>query len=247
MVRNLAFVSVIAALLAFASEPWNKDPKQWSVQDAERILTSSPWAQTAKAAFADNDVREESPPGPLPGAPQAGMAGPRGVTDGNWDGGVGRIPRGSPPALPILIRWDSAGPVREAAGIAGQLAAVDASTASKDYVIAVLGFVPANRYRNGGRLDTSSSSDDRIDARDPEELLEGLMETSRLIRRRRPAIAPDNTKLDGASGTLRIFFPRTDPITAAEKEVIFRTRLGSLTVQRTFRLKEMMIAGRLEL
>ena len=231
----------------FASEPWTKDPKTWSAKEAQRILTASPWAQTVNAAFADNDVREASPPGPLPGAPQAGMAGPRGATDGNWDGGVGRMPRGGPPSLPILIRWDSAGPIRAAASIAGESAPVDAETAAKDYVIAVFGLIPAKRYRDAGRLDRKSSSDDRVDARDPEELLEGLMQISRLVLRGRPAIAPDNARLDGASGVVRLFFPRTDPITAADKEVLFRTRLGSLTVEKTFRLKEMSIGGRLDL
>lgn len=245
--NKLGFASVFAAVLVFGAEPWTKDPKSWTVQEAERILTASPWAQTVKAWFANDDLRDESPPGPLPGAAQAGMAGPRGGTDGNWDGGVGRMPRGSPPTLPILVRWDSAGPVRAAAGISGKFAPLDAEMASKHYVIAVLGLVPANRYRDGGRLDGHSSSDDRVDARDPEELLEGLMESSRLLRRGRPAIAPDNVKLDGASGTVRVYFPRTDPITAAEKEVVFRTRFGSLTVEKLFRLKDMGVGGHLEL
>jgi hypothetical protein len=244
---KLVVVSLLAAALMFAAEPWNKDPKRWTAQDAQRILTSSPWAQTAKAAFADDDAPEEAPLGPLPGPAQAGMTGPRGATDGRWDGGVGRMPRGSPPTLPVLIRWDSAGPVREAAAISGQSAPLDADTASKDYVIAVLGLVPGNSYRDAGRLDGRSSSDDRVDARDPEDLLEGLMATSRLIRRGRPAIAPENVKLDAASGAVRIFFSRRDPITAAEKEVVFRTRFGSVTVQKTFRLRDMSTGDRLQL
>jgi hypothetical protein len=149
--------------------------------------------------------------------------------------------------LAVLIRWDSAGPVREAAAISGESAPLDVGSAPKDYVIAVFGLVPANMYRDAGRLDATSSSDDRVQVRDPEQLLEGLMASSRIVRRGRSAIAPDDAKIDAGTGALRIFFPRTEPITAAEKEVVFRTRLGSLSVQKTFRLKDMMTGQRLEL
>jgi hypothetical protein len=237
---------IVTAALLLASEPWNKNPQNWSAQDAQHILTSSPWAQTANATFGDDDEREPPPPGPLPGAAEAGMAGPRGVTDGHWDGGVGRTPRGGVPALPVLIRWDSALPVRDAAAqVAGP--PVTAEEAAKDYVITLTGLVPAKRYRDAGQLSGKSTSDDTVDARDPEELLEGLMARSRLLRRGRPAIAPENVKLDSATGVVHIFFPRTDPILAGEREVAFRTRFGSLTVQKVFRPRDMTYKGRLEL
>src|ERR1700740_560280 len=105
---------VVAIVLA-ASEPWSKDPQNWTSDDAERILTSSPWAQHARASLAQEECRETPSPGALPGAAQAGMAGPHGASGGVWDGGVGRIPRGSVPTVPVLIRWDSALPVRDAA------------------------------------------------------------------------------------------------------------------------------------
>ncbi len=244
---------LLAATLILASEPWSKNPQSWTADDARRILTSSPWAQTAKASFPEDDARE-APPGPLPGAAQAGMAGSRGTTDGSWDGGVGRMPRGRVPTLPVLIRWESALPVREAAQMANASSAsslgataVTEEQAAKDYVLALAGLVPAKRYRDAGQLSRTSRSDDTVDARDPEELLEGLMSTSRLLRRGRAALAPDNVKLDGASGSVYIFFPRTDPIVAGEKEVIFRTRFGSLTVEKLFRLREMTYKGHLAL
>jgi hypothetical protein len=163
------------------------------------------------------------------------------------------MPRGGVPSLPVLIRWDSALPIREAAAeVASSGATADASAATaeqvaKDYVITLIGLVPANRYRDTGQLSDTSRSDDTVDARDPEELLEGLMSTARLLRRGRPALAPENVRLEGKSGIVHLYFPRTDPIVAVEREVLFTTRFGSLTVQKVFRPSNMIYRGRLEL
>lgn len=252
---KLFFVLIITAALLFASQPWSKNPQSWTAEDAQRMLTSSPWAQTVDASFENDNDREPPPPGPLPGAAEAGMAGARGATDGHWDGGVGRNPRGSVPSLPVLIRWDSASLVREAARqlvnappgtVPGELI-VTVDQAAKDYVLTLIGLVPAKRYRDAGQLSETSRSDDTVDARDPEELLEGFMAMTRLICRGRPALAPDNVRIDGATGVVHVFFPRTNPIIAAEKEVVFKTRFGSLTVEKTFRLKDMVYKGHLDL
>jgi hypothetical protein len=155
--------------------------------------------------------------------------------------------RGSLPALPVLIRWDSALPIREAAALIPDSALARTDEAAKDYVITAIGLVPAKLYRAAGQLNGDSTSDNSIDARDPEELLEGLMATSRLLRHGKPALAPQNVRLDSATGAVHIFFARTDPILASEKDVVFRTRFGSLTIEKLFRLKDMSYQGRLEL
>lgn len=222
---KIPFYLLLTAVVLLASEPWSKNHQKWTDADAERVLTSSPWAETTKAIFSGDDVREPPPPGPLPGAAQAGMAGPHGTTDGHWDGGVGRMPRGSLPTLPVLIRWDSALPVHQAALQVGEPSAATNVEAGKEYVITVIGLVPAQRYRDSD--------------------LNGL--DAKLLRKRQPAIAAQNAKLDGATGVLHFFFLRTDPISLADGEVVFKTRFGSLSVQKLFRLKDMTYNGRLEL
>lgn len=231
----------------FDKDPWTKVPEKWSVADAQRILNVSPWAQVANATFADGDDREPPPPGPTPGAAEAGMAGPRGATDGHWDGGIGKHPTGAMPTLPVLIRWDSALPVRQATLRVGDFKPVDNALAAKDYVITMVGLVPAKRYHDAGKLESASNSDDTVDAHDPEEMLEGLMSASRLVRHGHPQLAPENVKIDGATGTLHILFPRTDPILPREKDVLFHTRFGSVTIEKVFHLHEMAYDGRLEL
>jgi hypothetical protein len=77
-------------------------------------------------------------------------------------------------------------------------------------------------------------------------MLEGVIRYSRLYPRGKAAITAEDAKLD-ADGTLRIYFPRTSPITLDDKEVTFETRFGSLSVIRKFRLKDLSYRGTLQL
>lgn len=241
-----------AALSLLASQAWSaKDYTQWTPEEVQRILTASPWAQEAGASFDAAATADDTPAAPpLPGAAQAGMAGRNGVSDGHWDGGVGRNVRGGMPSLQVLVRWDSALPVRQAL-LRSADKDYDLNQANKDYIITVLGLVPAGTYRRAGRLDAPSTSDTLDstgrDAHDPEEMLEGLMATSRLLPRGLAPIAPEDVKLDPATGAIHLFFPRSQPIRPSNKEVAFSTRFGSMKIAKTFRLKDMVYKGKLEL
>jgi len=235
--------------LAFAAQPWTKDAAQWTAADAQRVLTQSPWAQSANASFRNIEAEEEreQPVGPVPTTP--GMSGPNGASDGRWDGGVGKIPYPGTPNLFLTIRWDSALPIREAAARIDGKAPYTADQAQKDYILTVVGLVPSGRYRGAGQLPTQSRSDDdeTIDAQNPEQMLEGLMAQSRLLVRGEKPIRPENVKLDAATGALHFFFARTQAIDLKSKDVTFFTRFGSMTVQKQFRLKDMLYRGNLEL
>lgn len=223
-------IALASILTLLAGQAWTKkDPQQWSADDINRLLNDSPWAQQANAEFSKDLQDDATAPVPVPTPAQAGMPGPNGVSDGRWDGGVGRNRRGGVPTLPVLVRWDSALPVRLA------LAREDHATASqpsREYIITVLGLVPARRQPAAALS---------------EETVQGLTRTSALLPRGHAAIHPDNAKLDAATGALHFFFPKSEPITLKEKEVTFVTRFGSLTVQKRFRLKDMTFGGKLEL
>jgi hypothetical protein len=244
---------ILPAIALFAAQPWSKDPNQWTLQDAHHILADSPWAQAANASFAVVEADEPLPPGPLPGAAQAGMNGSRGASDGNWDGGVGRLPSTGLPSIRVIIRWDSALPVRQAllrlqsAGEAGSPANTDEG--AKYYIITIIGLVPSGQYKSAGQLETRSSSADTGNSgpQDPEQMLEGLMAQSRLMPRDRKPLRPEDVKLDAGTGTLHLFFPRSEVIELRNKEVVFATRFGSMTLQKQFHLKDMTYKGKLEL
>ncbi len=240
-----AMLTCLIATSIYPAESWkSKDVAQWTAQDMQRVLTDSPWAQEASAIFSLAADDEPPPPAPLPSAAQNGLGAPANPPGVRWDGGVGRA-RGANPTLNVLVRWDSALPVSEA--LQRSQGENFAGSAAKDYIVSIIGLVPAGRYRSVGRTESASRSDDTIDSRNPEEMLEGLMASSQLVPRGKPPIRPDDAKLDAGTGTLLIFFPRTDAITLSDKEVSFTTRFGALTIRKQFRLKEMVYQGKLAL
>jgi hypothetical protein len=255
-IELISFLLLTVAALATAAQPWSRDPQRWTAEDARHILLDSPWAQPGTALFGHELTPEDIPPAPLPGASEAGVAGPQAHTGAGWDGGPGRDTAGRTPTLPVTVRWDSALPVREAVL---KLPASDRTPGdlyteaqiAKDYIITVTGLVPAGRYASTGQIQKESSSSDDGDgakrSQDPEQLLEDLMGASRLVPRQGQPIRPDDVKLDAATGTLHVFFPRAAGLGMDAREVTFTTQFGSMRVSQRFRLREMKYEGRLEL
>jgi hypothetical protein len=243
--------------LAAASQPWShRNAQQWTAEDVNQILLASPWAQQAGVTFAITADDEVAPPERLPSAADAGLAG-HGQPDTRWDGGVGRPDRYNTPTLNVTVRWDSALPERLAAqkaanGNAARLVPYSDQKAAKYYIVTVIGLVPGGGYGTAGRADKEPARDDSrepgtsMDKPSPEQMLRMLIENSRLFTRSFDIPAED-AKLDTSTGTLHIFFPRGRPITLDDKEVVLKTRFGSVSLTKKFRLKEMMYAGRLEL
>jgi len=243
--RPIAAVFAACVLVASGSSgPWTKDPAQWTPNEAARILTDSPWAQLAAVKFDDPSQEEMELANAERAAttpPPANMGGPNGATDGKWDGGVGRMPRGGKPTLNVTLIWESAKPVQQALEKNGQ-SATSAELIAKDYVIAISGLVPAAR-----KLSKTSAEDEQQALQDREHLLETVMAASRLLPRGRPPILPHDAKLDAETGTLRLYFPRSPDISLKDKEIDFVTRYGAMSVRGAFHLKEMSIQGQLEL
>ncbi|MBV9082557.1 MAG: hypothetical protein JOZ62_07780 [Acidobacteriaceae bacterium] len=211
-----------------AADKWlAKDPAQWTPEEIDRVLSDSAWARQTTAILPSTDEDPRTYPVPLPTPHDAGLAGgvssTSGSSDGHWDGGVGRLPRDGTPTLPVTVRWDSALPIRQALRIRGSEA-----PSEKDYVIAVLGMVPAHQPLTAG-------------------MRQGLINQARLMARGKKAIVPEDVEIDDGTGAVRIFFSRTEPITSNDKEVTFGTTFGSMKVIQKFRLKEMMYRGKLEL
>lgn len=235
---RLAGGVVWLAMALYASQPWaGKDPGQWTSADVQKILNDSPWAQQAMATFGKALEPDDMAVTPPPGAEGSGVAGGRGATDGRWDGGVARNTGiGDVPSLPVTVRWDSALPVREALSRSKDVgAAMAAERAAQDYAITVIGLVPAN---------VAPSAEHPAD--DPQQI-QGFLANSRLMVRGGGAIAPEEARIDATTGAVHLYFPRSRPILASDKEVNLVTRFGSVNVQKRFRLKDMMYKGRLEL
>ncbi len=224
------------------------------------MLSNSPWAHETSATIIDPYDAIEQTNAPLPGAREAGIAGPS--TQPHWDGGPGHNRMGRMPTVPITVRWESALPIREALKLSASADAspVESSVAAKplapadsDYIVTVIGLIQGGKYRAMGKTaDTSVSSSDgesrkNPDAANPEEVLEAFMQFSRLRTSGMSEIRPQNVKLDPATGAVHIFFPRTRPLSLRQKDVVFVTHFGSLNVQAKFHLSAMKYRGQLEL
>ena len=238
---TLAIVAGLPLLLLAADRKWaSKDYTEWSAAETERVLADSPWVKRAQASYGTTDEDARAYPVKAPGPREAGLGG-RGVSDGNWDGGVGRMQTGGDPKLPVTVRWDSALPIREAllkshAAEAGETPNT-LSKPEKYYIVAVIGLAAARKV---------SSENAERDQFEMTRTRQGLLNQSRLLRRDKKAIVPEDARID-ESGNVRVFFPKTDAITLEDKEVVFGTAFGSIRVSQRFRLKDMVYKGKLEL
>ncbi len=229
------FALVLGSILFGAQPVWEKPTDSWTADDIGSLLNHSPWALQTDAVMEDpQDAREPQPAGP----PDTGERG-AGNNKAPWDGGVGRNRMGRLATVPVTVRWDSALPIRQAQK--------DMAAPAESYVISLAGLVPAGRYRAVGHTDTTSSSDGSVDARNPEELLEAFMAYSRILQKSGPDLQPENVKLDPATGVVRIFFSHKTIVDPSQKEVIFTTHFGKLSVRAKFRLATMKYHGNVEL
>jgi hypothetical protein len=123
----------------------------------------------------------------------------------------------------------------------------DKGDPNQTYIIAVQGLLPAHPTEASPSLETSSSSDASHSAGAmTEQILESFMAKSSLGVRSGTFVRPQNVQIEAETGVVRLFFPRTLEL-GNDKEALFTTRYGSLTVKKRFRMAEMLYKGRLKL
>ena len=250
---NLArwcFVFATTALALFADDFWIKKPfTAWSDKEASKLLTNSPWSHSVvfgggaidepgRAVSGGNPAAspsDDSMTGAAIGA--GGPANPGSRPDGNRAGG--ELPRGGRTTVPITVhvRWLSARPVRQALVIAklGR-ERVDSEQARKFleqspgyYVVAVAGLPP------------------RMAAALSEDRLAALAKTAMLLRKDKDPIAAESAQRLTDEPGVAFLFPKTLPITLDDKEVEFVSKAGAIELKTKFKLKDMMLARKLEL
>ncbi len=244
----------LTALALFAADFWAKKPyTEWSERDAARLLNSSPWSHEVYVVLGGGTVA-----GAAGGGSGGGHGSTGGVNTGDMSpmsggpGGSGEITggaraaspesmangNGTSPSMTIHVRWQSALPIREALVIAKlghEKANSDQARKFTEqpmpyYVVAVSGLPPAMIAR---------ITDDQM----PE-----LAKTATLVRQDKAPIAAESAqKIAGEPGAVAFLFPKAAAITPDDKEVEFVSKVGRLEVKRKFKLKDMVIGGKLEL
>jgi hypothetical protein len=233
----------------WAADFWQAKPfTEWSEKDIQKMMESSPWSKPFSVALAANtpeNTRGGRRAGSTTGGSSGGvsqMNGPAGTTE---QGGLGRYagsagdPGGAVPTLNLVVRWQSAMPVREAVVKAkfGSEAATspEAKKALEEpvnhYILAIRG-VPQGALQG-----------------DSEEVKKQMLSQGMLLIRGKDPIKPVDFLMQGSGRATEVLFafPKTTPITEEDKEVEFVVHIGDYNIKQKFRLKDMLVNGKLDL
>jgi hypothetical protein len=232
----LGLIPCCAILLIAADPVWKDKPiASWTEEDARQILEYSPWAKTVTAGIARRQTEDERREGGNMGQPTG--VGFDGVQDkkiplrdeiGN-PFVVGKPVAATHPTIRLLIRWESALPVRAAEFKAHE----DPPPTLSDnaYSIAVYG-VPAS-FAKG----------------DPISLGKPLKESAALKREGKKDVQPSSVEVFQLEKSVVVVyqFPLSAEIGKKDDVVEFSALIGRLQVSQHFLVAEMQFQGKLEL
>jgi hypothetical protein len=220
-----------------AAEFWQKPYTEWSDKDLTKMMTDSPWAKSASVSMG----------GPGGGPPAIGGGGGGGFGGGGHGGPQGGggsengpgAPGSGPPSFDVVARWQSALPIRQAFVRLKFGAEADKSTDAgkvleeqeRPYEIVLSG--PMGMFLGGK----------------PGDAAKALSEVSFLTSRRTGAIKAVQIEVGKPGKTMDVVFafPRSMPFTVEDKEVELSTKLGTSPLKYKFKLKDMVVNGKLEM
>jgi hypothetical protein len=228
---------VAAFLLAAADPSWkNKAASNWTQDDANQVLTHSPWSKTVTVTvmrLQSEDQRREG----------GNMGQPHGV---GYDGieqknNLPKLPTSvldlfkvdntvrTEPSVTLLLRWESALPVR-VAELKSHV--MEPPTLEGDgYRLAVYG-VPGKSFKG-----------------DPQKLGNPLKEDAFLRREGKKDVKPSSVEVFqlGDGLVITYLFPLSAEISRNDHRIEFAARIGRVGISQFFNLDEMQFQGRLEL
>jgi len=226
-------VSVVALLAADA--PWkNKPASDWTVEDAREILSDSPWARWVNAGLARRESEDERREGGNMGQPKGvgydnvGTKYVRPQLDLKTIFTKGYTPP-PPEAIKVLIRWETALPIRVAELKFGE---IEPPTLEGDgYKVAVYG-IPGGVFKG-----------------DPLKLGEPLKATSFLKREGKPNVKPLRVEVFNRRDGLAVvyLFPLSAEISKKDPWVEFDAQIGRVIIQQAFNVGDMQLRGELQL
>ncbi len=233
-VRSLSLILSGTALLLAADPDWKtKTVADWSEADAHQVLENSPWAKVVVAGVArrrsENELREGGQMGQSAGVGYDGVEDrKRSLKEEIGNPFIpGKTPASTaPPPIRLLVRWESALPIR-----AAELKAHEAEppTLSDDgYSIAVYG-VPAS-FAKG----------------DPSSLGKPLKESAALRREGKKDVMPTSAEVFELENSVAVvyLFPLSAEIGKKDAIVEFSALIGRLQVSQHFLVEEMQFQGK---
>ena len=261
-----ALAGSVCALALFASDAWKtKDYTQWTSEDIQKVLTDSPWAKqiTVTSGQSGGGGRRGGGRGGGMGGGRGGIGFPGGG-GGYPGGGGGGYPGGGGGGYPggatreeIVLRWESALPIQQAllrqGGHADESSKPSADADQKDkakdkdkyYVVAVMGL----RFPTRRNDSDSSDSDQDRSSQNNDDLRSRFLDAAQLIPKSKVAIAAEDVQFEGRNGSIamRFLFPKTFPLSAEDKEIIFHFEARGVKFEHKFKLSDMLYQGQLSL
>jgi hypothetical protein len=231
---------ILAAACCFGAEDFwiAREPAKWSGPEIIRMVTDSPWARQAhvhvRAEELENVVTMPSARGSIDSA---------GTT---------------PIVMPeILVRWDSAVPVCEACSRGGMERPLFSCVSKllylsrlsdkfeklqEEFYIVSMSNYPAPRSANAPQHSEAANT---ALAR----LSERIQQVTFLKRKGRSPLRPARVVALPAADRLLliVFFPRTDALSVADKEVLFESSDGTIELSAKFDLTKMVYRNALTL
>jgi len=244
--KKLIFAAFAGAICLLAADFWqSKSFEQWSDKDVQKMLDNSPWSKQVtipgEIAAMQGTGKRRGMPGSMGEANSSTVATPGAMEDSSARARPSEADpmTGQTPGTTLMVRWESALPVKQARVKARYgLEAATSPEAKKiletnenAYVISVSGL-----GRGAARGDSDA-------------LKKQAMADAALMVKGKDPIKPVNFMLQRVNnGVVAVFaFPKTEALAIEDKEVEFRAKLDSMTVQSRFQLKNMIIGGKLEL
>jgi hypothetical protein len=273
--QQISVLGSVCAIALFASDVWKtKDYAQWSSEEVYKVLNDSPWAKQKNVAAGESGPgqrRSSSGQGRgggmggggnrggigfpggggglgYPGSGGGYPGGGRGGNGGNYPDDSSR--GGMRSTMNVVVRWESALPIQHALlrqnGREPEESKA-AATNEKYYVIAVLGF-RAPSQRDGE--DPDALDHDRDSAgKENDRLRSRFLDAAQLVFKGRPSIAAEDVQFEGRNGStaIRFLFPRSNGISAGDKEVTFELQSRGVKLEYKFHLSDMQYQGKLAL
>jgi hypothetical protein len=248
LLNELVLFAAVGPAALWAADVWEAKPFQnWTQKDVQKIFNNSPWARQARAviaieipqatgrigqpAFGDTSSNDS-------GAPKGRE--PEGA--GRLGGAPGEVDQGpqSQVAVPVIVRWQSALPLRQAQmlGRYGDNVAISPEAQKflthepGIYVVAISGLEGSIVSAGGG-----------------DQAKQSIAEKSTLTVRGKPPLRPIAVDFlpVGSTVDVLIAFPRSARIALEDQEVEVASEIGRATVRYKFKLKDMVLRGKLEL
>jgi hypothetical protein len=248
--RLFALSALLPAAL-WAAGVWESKPfNEWTDKDLLKVVNDSPWARQTRAMLSNAIPGGRAGASPEPGGIDASSGGATGNRrQPNTGGGafgpdpsvdIDQPSQSSQQGVPIVIRWQTALPLRQAQmrGKYGKEAATSPEAQKyleqepNIYVIAVAGLP--------GLMVSSGAGD---------QAKQNIGEHTTLTIKGREPLRPVAVQFvaNGTSVDVLMAFPRTVPITLEDQEVELASQIGPASVKYKFKLKDMLLRGKLEL